>query len=61
MVVYIPIFMQIFYIIRSSEVLVSNCKSKNASKVLPYHFRPLSVSNYSDNEESNSESETDIR
>ena len=36
-------------------------ESESASKVLPYRFEPASVSNYSDNEDSTSESETDIR
>ena len=36
-------------------------ESKSASKVLPYCFEPMSVSNYSKNEDSISESETDIR
>ena len=34
---------------------------ESASEVLPYRFEPVSVSNYSDNEDSTSESETDIR
>ena len=36
-------------------------ESKSASEVLPYHFEPMSVSNYSNNEDSISKSETDIR
>ena len=36
-------------------------ESESASEVLPYHFEPVSVSNYSNNEDSTSESETDIR
>ena len=34
---------------------------ESTSEVLPYRFEPVSVSNYSDNEDSTSESETDIR
>ena len=36
-------------------------KSESASEVLPYRFEPVSFSNYNDNEEHTSESETDIR
>ena len=34
---------------------------ESMSEVLPYRFEPVSVSNYSDNEDSTSESETNIR
>ena len=36
-------------------------EGETSSKILPYRFEPVSVSNYSDPDTSSSESETDIR
>ena len=36
-------------------------EGETTSKIVPYHFEPVSVSNYSDQDTSSSESESDIR
>ena len=47
-----------FYVIGLLEAIAV---SESASEVLPYYFEPVSIASYSDNEDSSSESETNIR
>ena len=40
---------------------ITMIEGKTSSKISPYRFEPVSVSNYSDQDTSSSKSETDIR
>ena len=50
-----------FYITGSWKYKFPMDESESTNKVLHYCFEPVSVSNYSDNEDSSSETETDVR